>query len=311
MELIHDVMNILVPLVVLIFLILFYPPYLVYKLLSFIKRSITTEDVRGKVVVITGASSGIGEHIAYEYAKRGARLVLAARREDRLLAVADKALKLGCLDVKVIRADVAKVEDCKRLIEEALNYFGRLDHLVNNAGIERHSLFEEINQIADFIPIMDINFWGSAYCTHFAVPHLKKTKGKIVVIASTASWSPTPGLNIYNASKAAQTSFFETLRTEFGGAIGVTIVLPGVIESEMANSQTLAEIGLDILPSESTGRCAKAIVNSACRGDMFLTEPFWVGVGYLQKVLCSEFTEWQYHKHFVKKLQKHHAGKKN
>ncbi|XP_038684990.1 11-beta-hydroxysteroid dehydrogenase-like 4A isoform X2 [Tripterygium wilfordii] len=268
------------------------------------KKSLTKEDVRGKVVLITGASSGIGEHIAYEYAKRGARLVLAARREDRLLAVADKALKLGSLDVKVIRADVAKVEDCKQLIEEALNHFGHLDHLVNNAGIERHGLFEDINQITDFVPIMDINFWGSAYCTHFAVPHLKKTKGKIVVIASSASWSPTPGLNIYNASKAAQVSFFETLRTEFGGSIGVTIVLPGVIESEMANSVMLAQSGLGVLPVESTGRCAKAIVNSACRGDMFLTEPSWVGVGFLQKVLCPELFEWTYHQHFVKRMRK-------
>ncbi|KAF5730971.1 11-beta-hydroxysteroid dehydrogenase-like 4A [Tripterygium wilfordii] len=304
MDLIHDVLNILVPPIALICLILFYPSYLVYKFISYTKRSLTKEDVRGKVVLITGASSGIGEYIAYEYAKRGARLALAARREDRLLAVADRALKLGSLDVMVIRSDVTKVEDCKFLIDKAVNHFGQLDHLVNNAGVAQHALLEHINQITDFVPIMDTNFWGSAYCTYFAVPHLRKTRGKIVVIASTSSWSPTPGLNFYNASKAAQVSLFETIRTEFGGGIGVTIVLPGVIESEMANRKMLIQTGLDVLPIESTGRCAKAIVNSACRGDMYLTEPYWVGVGFLLKLLCPEVLEWTYHLHFVKNLWK-------
>jgi len=179
--------------------------------------------VAGKVILITGASSGIGEYVAYEYAKRGARLALVARREDRLQAVADRARKLGSPEVVVVRADVSKVEE--------------LDHLVNNAGVVQIRLFEVFTQFSDIASVMDINFWGSVYSTHYAVPHLRKSKGKIVVIASTAAWLGAPGLSFYNASKAALISFFETLRTEFGQDIGITIVSPGKIESEITQGE--------------------------------------------------------------------------
>ncbi|KAJ6316719.1 hypothetical protein OIU78_019909 [Salix suchowensis] len=112
---IHKLLNIVLPLTAIISILVILPPYLVFKLLSYIKRSMLTENVAGKVGFITGASSGIGEGLAYEYARRGARLALVARREDRLRVVADKARELGSPEVFVIRADVAKVEECTRV----------------------------------------------------------------------------------------------------------------------------------------------------------------------------------------------------
>ncbi|XP_011033350.1 PREDICTED: 11-beta-hydroxysteroid dehydrogenase-like 4A [Populus euphratica] len=241
MILMHRALNIVFPLAMLILLLIILPPYLVFKLLSYIKRSIFSENVAGKVVLITGASSGIGEDLAYEYAVRGARLALVARREDRLRAVADKARNLGSPNVFHVRADVSKVEDCKRIIDETLNHFGHLDHLVNNAGISQAEYFEDCTEVSDLTHIMDVNFWGSAFCSRFAIPHLKRSKGKIVVISSVAPWSRTPKLSVYNASKAALISFYDTLRVEIGSHIGITIVMPGLIDTEMTSPSSLAK----------------------------------------------------------------------
>lgn len=291
MDLVQKLMNLVLPPIALLMLLFILPPFLVYKFVSFIKRSIYIEDVARKVVLITGASSGIGEHLAYEYAGRGACLVLTARREDRLRQVARKARTLGSPDVIVIRADVSNAEDCERIVREAVDHFGQLDHLVNNAGIILPTMFEDCNNISDQVPVMDINFWGSVYCTRFAVPYLRKSKGKIIVIASCGAWLPTPRMSIYNASKAAQLSFYDTIRCEFGNDIGITIVTPGIIDSELT-TENASKIHIDSFPVLSTEGCAKAIVNSACRGDRYLTQPSWMRVTFLAKVICPEIQEW-------------------
>lgn len=296
MDSIHKVLNVVVPLVTFIGSLFFLPYFLVYKLISFIYRSKSTENIAGKVILITGASSGIGEHLAYEYAKRGARLALAARREDRLRAVADKARRIGSPDVIVLPADVSKLEHCNRVVNETVNHFGQLDHLVNNAGVLQVSLFEDCNQFSTMVSIMDINFWGSVYCTHFSVPHLRKSKGKIVVISSSESWFSAPKSSFYNASKAALTCFFESLRSELGSEIGITIVSPGLIESEMTGSREfVSQLRPKWMPSESPEKCTKAILDSVCRGDMHLTEPSWVGFGFWLRVLYPELLEKLFH----------------
>ncbi|KAG6744797.1 11-beta-hydroxysteroid dehydrogenase-like 4A [Populus alba x Populus x berolinensis] len=289
MILMHRALNIVFPLATLILLLIILPPYLVFKLLSYIKRSIFSENVAGKVVLITGASSGIGEDLAYEYAARGARLALVARREDRLRAVADKACNLGSPNVFQVRADISKVEDCKRIIDETLNHFGQLDHLVNNAGISQAEYFEDCTEVSDLTHIMDINFWGSIFCSRFAIPHLRRSKGKIVVISSVAPWSLTPKLSVYNASKAALISFYGTLRVEIGSHIGITIVMPGLIDTEMTSPPSLAKYSVRFCPPyEPANQCAKAIVKSTCRGDRHLTEPFWWNALLMVKSLCPE-----------------------
>ncbi|XP_054793639.1 LOW QUALITY PROTEIN: 11-beta-hydroxysteroid dehydrogenase-like 4A [Prosopis cineraria] len=281
MDLIHDLLNITLIPSTFFALLLLVPPFYAFKFLSsLIKRCKPQESVSGKVVLITGASSGIGEELAYEYARRGARLALVARREDRLRSVLHKALQLGSPEAIIIPADVSDIQDSQRFVDRTINHFGQLDHLVNNAGINQAKFFEEFSEkLSDLVPIMDVNFWGSVYATHFAVSHLKKQRGKIVVISSTAAWYPTPRMSFYNASKAAMTSFFETLRAEFGADIGVTIVTPGFIKSEMTADEFLSEIHAKIIPVETAERCAKAILKSICRGEMYLIEPSWMRTG--------------------------------
>ncbi|XP_031247729.1 11-beta-hydroxysteroid dehydrogenase-like 4A [Pistacia vera] len=289
MELFHKLMNILLPPIAFVALLFLLPPYLVFKVLHCIKRHIFSENVAGKVVVITGAASGIGEQMAYEYAKRGANLVLVDLKP--LGSVVERARHLGSRDVVAVSADVSVIQDCKRFVDIAINHFGRLDHLVNNAGVARGRLFKNVHCISDFTPTMDINFWGTVYDTHFAIPHLRKSKGKIIVIASTCGWYPIPRLSFYNASKAAIISFYETLRTEIGWEIGITIVTPGLIRSEMTLDQAFAQ-GLGFIPTETKEECAKAIVKSACRGDKYLVEPSWVRVLFLFKAVCPEVIEY-------------------
>ncbi|WVZ26141.1 hypothetical protein V8G54_004685 [Vigna mungo] len=300
MVFIHGMLNVLVPPLSLAILMLILPPFLLFKILRFIVRLIFRENVAGKVVLITGASSGIGEHLAYEYAKRGAHLALVARRENRIKEVANNAKLLGSPDVITIPADVSRPQDCRRFVESTIDHFGRLDHLVNNAGINAVSMFEDTTDITNFAPVMDINFWGSAYSTYFSIPHLRQSKGKIVAVASYTGWMPVTRMSIYNASKAALISLYETLRTELGRDVGITIVTPVLIESEMSQGKILSKDGkmvfdqqirdmeVGVVPIKSVTEAAKAIVNSVCRGDSYLTEPAWFTTMFYWQIFFPE-----------------------
>ncbi|KAI3684417.1 hypothetical protein L6452_33641 [Arctium lappa] len=286
--LLHKFLNIFFPIVSIILFTFIFPILLLFRLCRFCVRSVFREKLAGKVVLITGASSGIGEHLAYEYAKHGASLVLVARREELLTTVARKAMEIGSPDAIVVKADVSKLQDCKRFVDEAIKHFGKVDCLVNNAGTGIVGLFEDQLCITDHASVMDINFWGSVNATHFALPHLKKSKGRIVVIGSCGGWFATSGVSVYNASKVAQQSFFETLRIELGSDIGITMVTLGMVDTPLANDDFLTEANLKWLPKESVEGCAKAIVNSAIRGDEYLTEPGWMHTVFLWVILLSD-----------------------
>ncbi|KAL8137558.1 hypothetical protein V2J09_003559 [Rumex salicifolius] len=288
-------------------LCLVLPPYWLFKILSFLIRSLFPEDVKGKVVLITGASSGIGEHVAYEYAKRGARLALAARRKDRLTKVAEKARELGSPDTLIISADVSIPEHCEKMIQETVDHFGTVDHLVNNAGITTSKLLEEYSDIKEMESIMDTNFWGSIHSTRYAIPHLRRSKGKIVVMSSAAYWVPSPRVSIYSGSKGALISLFEGLRVEMGSDVKITLVSPGFVESEITTIRSdsghnndeaqaakdwwISYLKTARLPVAKVEECATAIVRSACRGDRYVTEPNWVILTYYVKLLCPELLE--------------------
>ncbi|XP_026451800.1 11-beta-hydroxysteroid dehydrogenase 1B-like [Papaver somniferum] len=305
--LIHNILNLFVPPIIFIFLCIITPPYYLFKLINsiLIKPLFFVEDMTGKVVLVTGASSGIGEQLVYEYARRKARLVIVARRKNLLEEVAKKARQLGSPDVLVVCADVTKVDDCERLIEETINYFGRLDRLVNNAGITSLCPFKEVKNILNFAPIMDVNFWGSVYTTHFAIPYLLKSKGRIVVIASVTGWLPAPRLTFYVASKAALIHFYDTLRVELQhDGVKITIASPGVTDSEITQGKTLSkeavmqvdkenmDVGYVSTKPISSEFCAKMIVNGPCRGDRSITEPAYFGAFYLLKVFFPEIVHW-------------------
>ncbi|XP_077228638.1 11-beta-hydroxysteroid dehydrogenase-like 2 [Tasmannia lanceolata] len=235
--------TIFLPPTVTILLVLFFPFYLLFNLFNSLIASFFAENMSGKVVLITGASGGIGEHMAYQYAKRGASLVLVARREQALREVANKAKRFGSPGVLVAPADVSKPEHCKKIVEKAVSHFGRLNHLVANARVTSYCLFETFPDITDTTQIMDVNFWGSVYPTYYAIPHLRKSQGKIVVITSVAGWIPSPLMSIYSASKATLIRFYETLRSEVSSDIKITIATPGFIETDMSTGKSVILVG--------------------------------------------------------------------
>ncbi|XP_056853371.1 11-beta-hydroxysteroid dehydrogenase-like 6 [Raphanus sativus] len=303
MDSINNIINFVFPPLALYGLFVFYPIYQRLKSAVSICRNVFSENVAGKVVVITGAASGIGEALAYEYGKKGAYLALVDIRDEPLFHVAALAEIYGSPEVIPIVADVSKLHDCERFIQATVLHFGRLDHLVTNAGVAPLYLFEDIDDLSKATPAMDINFWGSVYCTFFASSYLKKSRGKIVVIASGCGYIASPRLSFYCASKAAVIAFYETLRSEFRSKVGVTIVAPGVVDSEMTQGKFMTKNGqlivdrelrdmqISLLPVESAERCAKAILRSVCRGDRYLLEPAWISCVILWKVFCSEVTD--------------------
>ena len=131
--------------------------------------------MKDKVVVITGASSGIGKALAYEFGARKSKLVLAARNLTKLKAIVSD-LQLSGVQALAIQTDVTIENDCKALIEKALEKFGRIDVLINNAGISMRALFVDL-KLAVMHRLMDTNYWGTVYCSKFAMPHLLKTSG--------------------------------------------------------------------------------------------------------------------------------------
>lgn len=163
-----------------------------------------------KVVIITGASSGIGEALARQMAALQAKVVLAARSTEKIEAIAEE---LGS-NALAITVDVSKENDCQRLIEESITHFGRIDILVNNAGISMRAAFEDVD-LQVLHRLMDVNFWGCVYCSKYALPHLLKSKGSLVGVSSIAGYVGLPCRTGYSASKFAMNGFLETLRAEY------------------------------------------------------------------------------------------------
>lgn len=186
------------------------------------------DSLKDKVIVITGASSGIGKALALLAGKAGAKLVLAGRRKDELEKVAGEVpFALVCV------TDVAKEKDCEQLINAAIQHFGKIDILINNAGISMRALFMDMH-LNVIRQLMDVNFWGAVYCTKFAMPHLLKSKGSVVGISSIAGKKGLPGRTGYSASKFALEGFLETLRTEnLKKDLHVLVACPGFTASNI------------------------------------------------------------------------------
>lgn len=189
--------------------------------------------MKDKVIIITGASSGIGKACAEEFAKRGANLVLAARQYVTLCEItADLEKKYGIRAVAV-QADVSKQEDCELIIKQALVSFQKIDILVNNAGLSMRALFNDLD-LSVLKNLMDVNFWGTVYCTKYALPEILKTKGTIVGVSSIAGYRGLPGRTGYSASKFAMNGFIESLRTELlKTGVNVLLACPGFTASNI------------------------------------------------------------------------------
>jgi len=186
-----------------------------------------------KVIIITGASSGIGRELAHQLAAQGAWLCLAARTVERLEAVKAECESLGGRAL-VVPTDVRLQDQCENMVRDCMDEYGRIDALVNNAGITMWARFEEVDDMGPFEDIMRTNYFGSMYCTHYALPYLKQTGGEIVGISSLAGKNGIPTRSAYAASKHAMVGFFDTLRIELADSgVSVTTIYPGFVRSEV------------------------------------------------------------------------------
>ena len=188
--------------------------------------------MKGKVVVITGASSGIGLACAKAFAARGAHVVMAARSVELLTQQAAELSTPECR-VLAVGCDVARESDCKQLMEEVATQFGRLDVLVNNAGISMRALFADLD--LDVLKrLMEVNFWGAVYCTKYALPLLLASKGSVVGVSSIAGFKGLPARTGYSASKFALYGFLDALRVEnLKTGLHVMVIAPGFTASNI------------------------------------------------------------------------------
>ena len=194
---------------------------------------------KDKVIMVTGASSGIGLASARLFGSLGAKVVMAARNLDKMLEYAPTVApedRLLC-----VKTDVTSEDDCKALIEKAVEKFSRIDILVNNAGISMRAMFKDLD-LKVIRSLMDVNFWGTVNCTKYALPYLLESKGSVVGVISIAGYSALPARTGYSASKYAVRGFLDTLRIEhLKDGLNVLVFAPGYTSSNVRNAALTAD----------------------------------------------------------------------
>jgi short-subunit dehydrogenase len=220
---------------------------------------------QNKTVLITGASSGIGKALTIAMLQAGARVAICARNSNNLQEVKEELMNKNLLTV---RADVSIESDCKQFIDAAVAAFGRIDILINNAGISMRALFKDLD-LNILRQSMDINYWGTVYCTKYALPHILATKGSIVGISSIAGYKGLPCRTGYSSSKFAIQGFLESLRIELlDDGVNVMWVSPGFVASNIRNTALSAdgsaqrETPLDEANLMSAEECANRMLNA-------------------------------------------------
>ena len=226
-------------------------------------------DFKDNVVILTGASTGIGEAMARQLAGQGAWLALAARNAQKLEAVAADCRARGGRAL-VVPTDVTNEEECRELAERAVAEYGRVDTLINNAGLSMWMKFEDVADLDSLEYIMRVNFFGSMYCTYYALPHLKRSQGRIVAVASVTGRTGVPTRTGYAASKHAVVGFFESLRIEVeDDGVSVTIAFPDFVGSGMhtrslgADGRPLGHNPLQVDKIMTSDECARLILEGA------------------------------------------------
>jgi dehydrogenase/reductase SDR family member 7B len=201
--------------------------------------------MKDKVVIITGASSGIGKALAFAFGNEGAKIVITGRKKDPLFEVSEALTNEGIENLPIV-SDVSIETDNEDVIKKTIEKYGKIDILINNAGISMRSMFEDCD--VDVIKkVMDINFYGMIYATKYALPHIKETKGSIVGVSSIAGYRGLPVRSGYSASKFAMNGFLEALRTELlHTGVHVLTACPGFTASNIR----VASLGSD---GNSTG----------------------------------------------------------
>ncbi len=221
-----------------------------------------------QVIVVTGASEGIGRALCLALAGEKAKLVLAARNEARLEELKREVESKGGQAI-VVPTDVTDETACRRLVERAVAQWGGLNILVNNAGVTMWTRFDEVTDLSIFERLMRVNYLGGVYCTHHALPHLKRTRGLVVGVASVAGLTGVPTRTGYAASKHALFGFFDSLRVELAGTgVGVTMIAPDFVLSEIhrralgADGRPLGKSPLQEAEIMTAEACAAQIVRA-------------------------------------------------
>lgn len=198
------------------------------------------DQMKDKVVIITGASSGIGKALAYEFGNKGAKVVLAARNLTNLLVIVTDLNKQG-IQAIAVQTDVTIENDCRVLIEKTVEQFGKIDVLINNAGISMRALFIDL-QLDVLRRLMDTNYWGTVYCSKYGLPYLLKSKGSLLGVISIGGYIGMPGRSGYSASKFAVRGFLDSLRIEYcKTGLHVLVVAPGFTTSNIRRAALLAD----------------------------------------------------------------------
>lgn len=264
-----------------------------------------------QVVIVTGASAGIGKSLALMLVSQCAKVVIAARRTERLDEIAEKC-RMFCGEVLVVPTDVSDESQCKALIEKTIAAYGRLDMLINNAGLAASALFDEYRDLHLFKHTMDVNFYGAVYCTYYALPYLKRTRGRIVAVSSVGGKAAIPYNTPYCASKYAMHGFYDSLRMELAQhGVSCTVICPWWVVTEFHEAQ----MNKDGLPRGERGRayyskkmmtadrCAEIILNAAYKR----RREVLLGPGTLAtwlKLIAPGFLDWFAVRVFLKSVIK-------
>jgi short-subunit dehydrogenase len=217
--------------------------------------------LQGRRIIVTGASEGIGRALSLALAGRGARLALAARDRPRLESLAQECRARGG-DARALPTDVTNQQDCEWLVDETVKAYGGIDVLVHNAGITMWSRFDALQDLAIFERLMEVNYLAPVRLTALALPHLKKSSGLLVAVASLSGLTGVPERSGYAASKHAMIGFFDSLRIELSGSgVGVSVIAPDFVVSEIHKRA----IGPDGEPlGESPMKVSKIMTADAC-----------------------------------------------
>jgi short-subunit dehydrogenase len=223
------------------------------------------DQMQEKVVVITGGSDGIGKALVELYLNKGAKVATCARNYQKLYQL--QSANTG-KPLFIHATDVSKEIDCKGFIDAVINEFGTIDILINNAGVSMRALVQDVD-FETIRRVMDINFWGTVYCTKFALDHIIKNKGTIVGVSSIAGYRGLPGRSGYSASKYAVNGWLEALRTELlESGTNVMWVCPGFTSSNIRNAalnskgESQGESPMDEGAMMSSEECAGHIANA-------------------------------------------------
>ncbi|MDB5193463.1 MAG: short chain dehydrogenase [Segetibacter sp.] len=225
-------------------------------------------DFLNKVVVVTGGSEGIGKALVELFLSKGARVATCARNYDKLYQL---QANYSGRTLHVFGADVSKQSDCENFINSVINTYGTIDVLINNAGISMRAEFKDTD-IETIRQVMDINFWGTVYCTKYAINEIIKNKGTIVGVTSIAGFRGLPGRSGYSASKFAITGWLEALRTELLDAgVNVMWIAPGFTASNIRNvalnkdAMPQGETPMDEGKMMTSEECAEHIFNAVLK----------------------------------------------